>query len=138
QAEATQQLVDHPSGGGLAVGAGEMDGTVAALRLAEHVHQPVDAVPGRSDLRLTPAREQLRLHLLPAPSVSLPGGTCPGHHAGNAASAAAIRSSSALALALRSWIELTTSGLALARKLGLPSFLPVCSSSFWAAAWSRP
>ena len=47
QAEAAQQFVDHPGGGGLAVRPGQMDGAVGPLGLAEQVQQPFHPGPGR-------------------------------------------------------------------------------------------
>jgi hypothetical protein len=44
QLEPEQQLLDHAGGAGLAVGAGDVDGRVRALWIAEDVHQRIHPV----------------------------------------------------------------------------------------------
>ena len=58
QLEATQQRVDHARGGGLAVGAGQVDYGVGALRFAEQVGEGADPVQRRLQPRLRPAGQQ--------------------------------------------------------------------------------
>jgi hypothetical protein len=55
QVQRSQQGVDHPAGGGLAVGAGEVDHRVGALRVAQQPGERADAVEGRLELGLGPA-----------------------------------------------------------------------------------
>ena len=63
QAERDDQRLDHPRGRGLAVGAGEVDRRVGALRVAEQLHERLDAVQGRVELGLGPAAQQRVLDL---------------------------------------------------------------------------
>jgi hypothetical protein len=64
--ELAQQRVDHPRRRGLAVGAGEVDRRIGALRLPEQVHQVGDAV----EVGHHPCR-QARLELLLDPGERL-------------------------------------------------------------------
>ena len=63
QPEPAQQFVDHARGGGLAVRAGEVDRSVAALRLAEQVEQRLDPLAGRVHAALAPPAGDLGLDL---------------------------------------------------------------------------
>ena len=63
QVERAQQGVDHPRGRGLAVGPGQVDHRVAALRVAEQVEEGRDPVQRRLELGLRPARQQRVLGL---------------------------------------------------------------------------
>jgi hypothetical protein len=63
KAEAAQDRVDHPRGGGLAVGAGDQDHRDRPLRVAEDVHQVADPIQRRVELGLRPAGGERRLHL---------------------------------------------------------------------------
>ena len=58
QVERAQQRVDHPAGRGLAVGAGQVDHRVAALRVAEQLDEGPDPVERRLEPGLRPARQQ--------------------------------------------------------------------------------
>ena len=62
QAEAAQQLVDHPRRRRLAVGAGDLDDGHRAVRRAQQVDQRVDAGQRRLEPALRPAGQQLLLH----------------------------------------------------------------------------
>ena len=63
QPEGHDELLDHPGGRGLAVGAGEVDRGVGALGVAEHLHEGLDAVQGRVEPGLGPAAQQRVLDL---------------------------------------------------------------------------
>ena len=56
-----QQRIDHPGGGGLAVGAGDLDDRVGRLRVAQQVEQRGDPVQRRRDLHLGAPPVQQRL-----------------------------------------------------------------------------
>ena len=61
--EGAQQRLDHPHRGGLAVRAGHVDGGEGALRGTQQVHEHLDALQRRVDLRLRPAFVELLLDL---------------------------------------------------------------------------
>ena len=63
QAGGDDQRLDHPGRRRLAVGAGEVDRRVAPLRVAEHLHERLDAVEGRVEPGLGPTAEQRVLGL---------------------------------------------------------------------------
>ncbi len=63
QLEGVQQGLDHAGRARLAVGAGDVDGRVRALRLAQHVHQRRDPRHRGLQLGLAPAGGELLLHL---------------------------------------------------------------------------
>ncbi len=61
QLEDGEQLLDHPGGGGLAVGAGDVDGGEGPLGLAQDVHQGLDPVERGLQLVLRPALGEFHL-----------------------------------------------------------------------------
>ena len=63
QADGRDQRLDHPRRGGLAVGAGEVDRGVAALGVAQQLHERLDAVQRRVQLGLGPPAQQRVLDL---------------------------------------------------------------------------
>ena len=63
QPAGAQQRLDHPGGGGLAVGPGDVDDRVGPLRVTEQAGQRRDPVQGRLDRMLGPPGDDLPLDL---------------------------------------------------------------------------